>query len=349
MGYKNNIITLKANKSIPVNSLVYRTYSKDIDDKVSSIIKNKLRKVKVKFIINVIKNKKIEFIVNDYQHEIKILGNVPEISINKSITESDIKEKIEKINNTIYEIDDLKINLDKDLFVPISHINNLKREIIDKLDEVRINSFNKQFKECEYYIEVNDYKRVNEYTLYTNNKTKISDKYKYIYSDNLNNTITKIPKVINNYLKFDINREYLVGEIGSLNKLKNIITDYSFNVVNSYTVAFLHSIGVKRVTLSLELIDSDIVDLVNNYIKRYKKRPNLELIKKTNIEVMVIKTDLFKYGNVYYLRDRFNNKYRVIKKNNMCYIYDYKETKRENSDEFYFNLGINYLRDEYFE
>ena len=61
---------------------------------------------------------------------------------------------------------------------------------------------------------------------------------------------------------------------------------------------------------------------------------------------MVLKLNLNKYGNVYYLQDRFKNKYRIIKKDKYFYIYDYKETIREKSDNYYFNIGINYLRDE---
>ena len=347
-GYKNNIITLKVNKNIPNNSLVYRTYSYLIDEDVTNIIKNKERKIPIKFIINIKENKPIEIKVTDYINEITLLGNIPLNANNKSITKSEIQEKFEKINNTIYKIDNIEITLDNNLFIPISHINNLKRDILERLNETRINSFKKDFIEKDYYIDLKDYKRVKEYTLYTNDISKINDKYKYVYSDNLNNTIIKIPKVIDNYSKYNKENEYLVGEIGSLNNMKNIITDYSFNVTNSYTVSYLHSIGVKRITLSLELIDSDIKDLIDNYIERYKKYPNLELIKRTNIEVMVIKTNLSKYGNIYYLRDRFNNKYRIIKKNNLYYIYDYKVTKKELSDDYYFNLGINYLREEYY-
>jgi len=342
----NNILTIKVNKDIPMNSLVYRTYSYKIDKEVENIISTKERKVLIKFILNLKENKPLELIVSDYQNEISLTSDIPSISLNHEITKEVIKEKLEKVNNTIYKINELEINLDNKLFIPISKINNIKREILDLLTKKRISTYQKDFKELDYLKEIPDYKKNNIYTIYTNNKNNISDKYNIVYSDNLDNTIIKIPKVIDNYNNYDINKEYLVGEIGSLNKLKNIITDYSFNVTNSYTVALLHSLGVKRVTLSIELIDSDIKDLIDNYRNRYHKNPNLELIIKNKIEVMVIKNNLFKYGKVYYLRDRFNNKYRVIKKNNYFYIYDYKYSIRENNDNYYFNMGINYLREE---
>ena len=176
----------------------------------------------------------------------------------------------------------------------------------------------------------------------------LNQKYKVIYSETLDKYIKKIPKVVMNYNDYLVEKEYLVGELGAINKLENIISDYSFNVVNSYTVALLHSLGVKRVTLSLELIDKQIQELITAYKKRYQKSPNLELIVETKIEVMVLKYRLSeKYiGKPKYLVDRFNNKYEIKEKNNLTYIYDYKITKKDDLDN-YFQMGINYLRFEY--
>ena len=350
IGKKDDIITLKVNKEIPIKSLVYKTYSFEIEQEINNIIKEKKRKIPIKFKINILKNKEISLYVTDYKHEITLESIKPDDAKNKEINALEIKEKLEKINNTIYKIEDIEINLDNNLFVPISIINNLKRNILLKLDELRINSFEKEFKESNYKIKVPNFEIKKGYTLLTNNKKYLNNQYDYVYSEILDKTIKKLPKVILNYNDYNNNdQEYLVSEIGALNKLNNIITDYSFNVTNSYSVAYLHSIGVKRVTLSVELLDKDIKDLIDSYYKRYKNNPNLELIKKTKLEVMVIKTDLSKYGNIYYLRDRFNNLYRIIKKNNLFYIYDYKETLRSHDDNYYFNMGINYLRDEFIE
>ena len=153
---------------------------------------------------------------------------------------------------------------------------------------------------------------------------------------------------MDNYNNLDKNKEYLISEVGGL-CLNNIVSDYSLNVTNSYTVALLHSRGVKRVTLSLELNDKEIEDLITSYKKRYNKNPNLELIVKTNMEVMTLKLN-FKdiYNNPKYLIDRFNNKYYLVYKDNLMYIYDYKKFIL-NDYLKYFKLGINYLREEDFK
>ena len=136
----------------------------------------------------------------------------------------------------------------------------------------------------------------------------------------------------------------MIGEVGGLNKYIDCCTDFSLNVVNSYTVAFLHSLGVKRITLSYELNDEQIKILIDDYHNRYGKHPNLELIVSGYEEVMISKFSLNKYyqRDGLYLRDKFGNKFKVKEKNGYMYIYNYK--KRNNYNEKYYEMGINSLR-----
>ena len=86
----------------------------------------------------------------------------------------------------------------------------------------------------------------------------------YLYNGiNDDRKVLKLSRVQNENRKYDT--PVLVGEIGSI--IKDCYTDFSFNVVNSYTVAFLHSIGVNRVTLSQELNDEEIKELIENLEK----------------------------------------------------------------------------------
>lgn len=136
----------------------------------------------------------------------------------------------------------------------------------------------------------------------------------------------------------------MVGDIGGL-KYKDIITDFSFNVVNSYSIAYLHSLGVKRVTLSYELNDKQMSDMIESFKNRYNVCPNLELIVSSYPEAMISKYNLYKQYNMkdLYLRDKFNNLFKVKDNGDFMTIYHFK--KRElKFHEKYFNMGINRLR-----
>ena len=220
------------------------------------------------------------------------------------------------------------------MFLPISSLNNLRREGIDKLNEVRLLKYKKEIIEGTYEISLIDYKKEREFSYLKD------DNYSY-----LDKTIKRIPRVVLDYNKYSDDL-YLIGELGALNKFKSFITDYSFNVFNSYTVALLNSLGALRITLSLELSKKDIEDLVIAYKNRYLKNPNLEVVYKSRWCLMVLKTNFDKiYPGSKYLVDRFNNKYLIVNKDNLTYIYDYKITTIDNYLEL-FDIGVNYLREE---
>lgn len=332
--YKNDIITFKVNKKLNVDSLVYKTLSYEIDNNILKIIKERIRKIPIKMTCNISLNKEIELIISDNYNTIKVYGEKPSLATKKELTISLVSDKLKKINDTIYKIDNIEINLDKSLFLPISSLNNLRREGIDKLNEVRLLKYKKEIIEGTYEISLIDYKKEREFSYLKD------DNYSY-----LDKTIKRIPRVVFDYNKYKDNL-YLVGELGALNKFKSFITDYSFNVFNSYTVALLNSLGALRITLSLELSKKDIEDLVIAYKNRYLKNPNLEVVYKSRWCLMVLKTNFDKiYPGSKYLVDRFNNKYLIVNKDNLTYIYDYKITTIDNYLEL-FDLGVNYLREE---
>lgn len=61
-----------------------------------------------------------------------------EKALKVALGEEKIETQIKKLGNTPYELDDLKINLDKGVSMPISLINQMRREAIELLDEARI-------------------------------------------------------------------------------------------------------------------------------------------------------------------------------------------------------------------
>ena len=154
--------------------------------------------------------------------------------------------------------------------------------------------------------------------------------------------VLRLNRVLEHHQKY--NQKLLIGELGSL-IYDDISTDFSFNVTNSYSVALLHSLGVEQICLSYELTDTQIKNLIDAYHQRYHKHPNLELVVYGNLEAMISKYNINQKYNVdeSILLDRFNNKYKVIIKNNLMHIYDYKKRNYQDLNK-YFAMGINNLR-----
>ena len=337
-----DIISIKVNSDVNVNDDVVITMDKTICDDINSIVDSKLRKVHISGEFYGHIGEKARLTITDGINNVTVTGGIVSSSINKPVDRDMIYEKLNKLGNTVYIFDKLDINIEDGIFIPVKEINELRREAIEKLNECRL--YKMEFCKNGYEIVVPDFKKERLLTCLIDKKNKNVDRnYDIIYcEEECKNTVRKIPRVTLEYI--DTDDIVMVGDIGAFNKYNNVDTDFSLNVVNSYTVAFLHSLGARKITLSHELNDKQIKNIIDNYHNRYGKHPNLELIVNGYEEVMISKFSLNKYyaNDNISLRDGFGNKYKVITKNNLMYIYNYK--KRDCYNTKYYDIGINSLR-----
>lgn len=343
---KGDIITIKVNDKVEKDDKVLLTLDSKLNEEINNIISSNQRKVLVKAKFIAKEDKQITFELTDFINKVVVISeNKVTKALNKPITKEEIKEKLNKIKDTVYKYESLDIEIDDNIFIPLNIINDLKRKAFEELNNKRL--YKIPYKRCEYKRNVKSYpkeKLLNILISKDEDIDSLKKKYDYIYSsNNIDNTILLLPRVIDKY-KENYNKDVLVGDIGYFNKHKVCITDTSFNVVNSYTVAFLHSLGAERVTLSYELTKKQIEILINAYEERYKAHPNLELVVEGYEEVMISKFSLNKYFNndKIYLKDRFNNLYKIKERDNLMIIYNYK--KRKDFNLSYYDIGINSLR-----
>ncbi len=347
---KNDIISIplkdRVIKGCPVVKTTDYNELKEIQDKI-----NINKKIKIKGSCILEKGKPIILSISDYKNEVKLSSDyIIEPSKNAKTTISRIEEQLRKLGNTIYEFDKLDIKSDDDIFVPINKLNELRRMATDLLNQKRIYKTN--YKKEEYKITVKDFPKEKKKSILINSYEdylKVQGKYDKIYVESLEllnkindkKCILKLSRVLEHLKDYD--NHILVGELGSIYKYSSVETDFSLNVTNCYSVALLHSMGVKKITLSLELNYKQIKQLVENYEQKFKAHPNLEVIVEANVEAMVCKYNMLKKYNKKegYLIDRFNNRYKLKVKDNLMYIYDYK--KRKLKDDYY-DIGINSIR-----
>lgn len=339
---KGEIIEVDSKEKIPVNTKVYKTIDTKLNDYIISS-SNNIRKVSLDGIFS-IKDNNIIFEVTDGINKEKItLENVVQESINKPTTEYEIREKLNKLGNEIYVFNDLKINIKDNIFIPMTIINNLRRDMIDLISKDRLNSNNKNIKEYksneiktditnDIFFEVKTEEQLKCILDNTNYKIYIEDidlynKYK---SDRV---VLKSPRI-----KINNKENVLISDIDNISK--NVITDAYLNVVNSYYVRFLHEQGVKKVTLSYELNNYQIKNIVDNC----NKKANLEVIVYGKPEIMISKYNMLNTYNLdndrYYLVDKYNKKFPLyIKEDYMRLLNCENINIIDNIDEL-INIGI---------
>ena len=353
-----DIISFKLEGNIKVGDTLVKTTDYNQLKTVNSIINEKKRKVLISGKITVKVGLPLKLTINDNKNTIVLEKDIVTKAINNPLTELDIKKQIDRLGNTVYKFSSLEIETDNKSFVNNKELNNIRREIIELLNIKRL--YTTKYIKCDYHRDIKvlpDNKimctLIDSKDMY--NKVK-NDSYKYIYIENKDlynelksddRVVLKLPRIIEDSCSYD--KPVMISELGSLINKNIVVTDFSLNVVNSYSVALLHSLGVNRVTLSYELSKEQIKTLINNFYKRYNTYPNLELIVYSKIEAMVSKFNInnyYKTKDDLFLVDKFNNHYIIKNRNGYMYIIDYKDHFLSDYKEYY-DLGINSIRFEF--
>lgn len=149
---------------------------KEIESKGSSFVKSKLVltfSLRNKF--PVLKGRLT--LLNRRQVECEVKSNTPfEKPLKRNVTPDMIKKQLLKVDNYPYEITQININYDGTLFIPISKINELRRNLFEKLEKEITSSYRHESKKIALKSKAHEIKN-NEVGLsfYTNNLNHLKD------------------------------------------------------------------------------------------------------------------------------------------------------------------------------
>lgn len=206
-----------------------------------------------------------------YESE-EILGE----AINNPTTKDQVLKQLSKLNDTIFELGNFEFE-ECNAFIPVKMLNAARREIVQSLYELKLNSQNKRTKVLEEKQKISFEAQTPYLTASVTNKEQyeacISAGIKEIYFENI------VRRNQNDYKEKE--GQLLIGGYGGIyhyRKTNPFITDYSLNVVNSDSCYELYKLGAKRVTLSYELNETQIEALISAYYEKNNGYPSLEMI-----------------------------------------------------------------------
>ena len=180
---KNKVLIVKKvwqNKKSTFNlteSNVYLTKRNSLSKKVKEIETKGNSYVKSKLVLTFsIKNKFPKLkgkltLANRKEVECEVIGNAPfEKPIKKSVDRETIKKQLSKVDNYPFQIIQININYDGTLFIPISKINELRRNLFEKLEHEVISLYTHKYKKIKIKHEkANIEERKSNISFYTNN------------------------------------------------------------------------------------------------------------------------------------------------------------------------------------
>ena len=201
---------------------------------------------------------------SDLSHTVTYTGNVVEKSINNPISKERLISQLEKLGNTPFVAKHISIDMDEDIFIRIGDLNIARRTLSERLIGERLNDYKEPI--------------INEVTFDKINTKEIIDLEDY-------QEVERNPFYIKNVLKDK-------SVVSNLYKpTTDVTSSYHLNVFNSYTAYYLYKLGYKAVTLSVELNNIELKELIESIRKRFG---NIPIIIKTKgyVEVMLIKGNI---------------------------------------------------------
>ncbi len=290
-----------------------------------TIPKEIIKKIPIELTFKAYPNSKIKLTVSDYENTLTMEStDLVEFAQKAPLTEERIKLSLKKVGNTPFIIDNINVDITDNIFIPIGVINELRRELLEKLKQTR------EEKKSPYLLK--EYKpHYKEITLTPSISVlaKTKEQIKALQELNVENII-----VINKNLMDDnfiyriprdnLNHEYkyshlLTTDYASLIKYPHNRGDYFLNITNHYTLDYL-----SRYAHTLTISTECTLDNLKNLMANYHHNVNVEVYIYGSLELMLMKYCPLKKiinkdkichvcinNHHYYLKDRNNALYKL--------------------------------------
>ena len=321
IAYKNEKLILNSPDG---TKYIFRNYNKRLNDEISKKLKSIDKKLEINFDFIAKLNEKL--ILKTYLKDKngKRILNLEEISETltqkaqkRAISEEDIKEKLLEIGDSEFTVKDIKVNIDENIFIPLSELKNLKRNTVEKFREKILSYFrrdlDRELKENnqEYFkleIEKDEPKDLEVRVIVSNDEQKnflesLKDEYniKKIYYRTYD--IAKQSKLSQHNLD-----NKLASNLYELLKNKNsdVMLNWNMNIVNSYTISVLEKIEkLESFIISPEINFSKIRELGKTRLKK-------ALLIYSKLKGMTIDFDIANSKNEV-ISNKENDKFNIIR------------------------------------
>ena len=303
---------------------IFRNYNKRLNDEISKKIKNTDKKLEINFDFTAKLDKKLilkTYLEDENGNRILNLEEISETLTQKAqkraISEEDINEKLSEIGDSEFTVKNIKIDIDENIFIPLSELKNLKRNAVEKFREKILSYFRRdldsELKENnqEYFkleIEKDEPKDLEIRGIVSNEEQKN-------FLENIKNEYN-IKEIY--YRTYDIAKQSMLGQHNLDNKLasnlyellenKNsaVMLNWNMNIVNSYTINVLEKIKkLESFIISPEINFSKIRELGKTRLKK-------ALLVYSKLKGMTIDVDIADNKNEV-ITNKENDKFNIIR------------------------------------
>lgn len=218
IGHKGDLIELDFIGEAKRNQLIFKTSDSELMDKVQSTFQQdkELIKTNINAKVSIKLGKKPVLSISDFCGNKAVIEGekAAEKAIKVALSEEKIETQIQKLGNTPYKLKDIEIDLDEGVSMPISILNQMRRDCIELLDEERIKIKDRKFKEIKLKyrpVKINRHKELNrvpKLRVKVKNLEQLEAVLKYnvdlIYYEDIN-TLSEALEIVSSISKDSIN------------------------------------------------------------------------------------------------------------------------------------------------
>jgi putative protease len=139
--YPGSTVRVPMEYEVESGDEVFKTYDSQL---MASLEVKNTRKIPVRMSFRAHVDEPVELWISDGENKIDIQGRSVCIAQRIPISKSAISDQLKKLGNTIFEAHDIIFEIDENIFIPVSEINSLRREGIDRLMQVRTQRWKRQ-------------------------------------------------------------------------------------------------------------------------------------------------------------------------------------------------------------
>ena len=268
---QGEIIELFYAHQIEIGSYILKTLNAVLEKEIQECFQreNKKKGIRLSFEASVDKRAVLQIVCDN--HCVEVSSNqVVDLAQKQSTSKERIQEQLTKLGGTVYQIETLDLKVEENIFIPISELNQMRREALLQVDNLRTNKYpfrqlkpakkisSKQKKiEIPYLVEVNtaqQYQVCKDFGL------------EHIVYNNNESAIMLYPQV-NENSEYPSCDSVIIQELGGFLQEAGIkIAGVSMNLVNLASIQFLSEYGCNAVVLSNELPQKDKQELMKRHL-----------------------------------------------------------------------------------
>lgn len=132
---RGQVWDLSRYKDLKDGCAVYRIHSKELVDQLDHSLEEDIKRP-IGLTLSLKKGKKASARIEMDGKTLEVEGDfIIEESLNRPLSEKKVRSQMDRMGNTIYEIASFDLDMDQDIFIPVSFLNSFRRSITDFLDQ----------------------------------------------------------------------------------------------------------------------------------------------------------------------------------------------------------------------